>query len=153
MHTLGAHDTNALATQTQLVISCLLFVPRSAANLGVLLLEFAFVVKKRQTFLEKRISSNPHLLKQANAKLNELKAIVYKLTAACRAGRAPISIHILAGTDRFRAKYDNKYTDGDFANLLRHRPDFTEKLAIAVDELLSVINQQQVADQSSDSLM
>ncbi|CAK42461.1 hypothetical protein An15g04840 [Aspergillus niger] len=114
MHTLGARDTNGLATQTQLVviapnlmtpqrISYLLFVPRSAANhgsisisssviaiatlaaqvadLGVLLLEFAFVVKKRQTFLEKRISSNPHLLKQANAKLNELKAIVYKLIA------------------------------------------------------------------------
>ncbi|GCB27699.1 hypothetical protein AAWM_10584 [Aspergillus awamori] len=98
-------------------------VNNEVADLGVLLLEFAFVT------------------------------IVYKLTAACRAGRAPISIHIRAGTDRFRAKYDNKYTDGDFADRLRQRPDFTEKLAIAVDELLSVINQQAVADQSSDSLM
>lgn len=56
-------------------------VHNEVADLGLLLLEFAFVVKKRQTFLEKRISSNPHLLKQANAKLNELKAIVYKLIA------------------------------------------------------------------------
>ncbi|KAL3249896.1 hypothetical protein ABHI18_011439 [Aspergillus niger] len=38
-------------------------VNNEVADLGVLLLEFAFVVKKRQTFLEKRISSDPHLLK------------------------------------------------------------------------------------------
>lgn len=63
------------------------------------------------------------------------------------------TINILAGTDHFRAKYDNRYTHGDFSDHLRQRPDFTEKLAVAFDELLTIINQRPVVDESLDSLM
>ncbi|KAJ6190496.1 hypothetical protein N7519_000517 [Penicillium mononematosum] len=53
----------------------------------------------------------------------------------------PATLQILAATDHFRRKYDKLYTLGDFGNHLKQRPDFTEKLALAFDELLSVINQ------------
>ncbi|CAI7587887.1 unnamed protein product [Penicillium glandicola] len=51
------------------------------------------------------------------------------------------TLQILAATDHFRRKYDKQYTLGDFGNHLKQRPDFTEKLALAFDELLSVVNQ------------
>ena len=53
----------------------------------------------------------------------------------------PTTLQILAATDHFRRKYDKLYTLGDFGNYLKQRPDFTEKLALAFDELLSVVNQ------------
>ncbi|KAG0155365.1 hypothetical protein PDIDSM_940 [Penicillium digitatum] len=53
----------------------------------------------------------------------------------------PATLQILAATDYFRRKYDKQYTLGDFGNHLKQRPDFREKLALAFDELLSVVNQ------------
>ncbi|KAJ5158820.1 uncharacterized protein N7500_008471 [Penicillium coprophilum] len=51
------------------------------------------------------------------------------------------TLQILAATDHFRRKYDKQYTLGDFGNDLKQRPDYTEKLALAFDELLRVVNQ------------
>ncbi|KAJ5951074.1 uncharacterized protein N7479_009487 [Penicillium vulpinum] len=53
----------------------------------------------------------------------------------------PSTLQILAATDHFRRRYDKQYTLGDFGHHLKQRPDFTEKLALAFDELLSVVNQ------------
>jgi ankyrin repeat protein len=50
------------------------------------------------------------------------------------------TLHILAATDHLRMKYDREYTLGDFGNRLRQRPDLTDDLANAFDELLSIIN-------------
>lgn len=51
------------------------------------------------------------------------------------------TMNILAATDHFRLKYDKLYTLGDFRSRLRQRPDLTDKLALAFDNLLSIINQ------------
>lgn len=51
------------------------------------------------------------------------------------------TLRILAATDHFRMKYDKQYTLGDFRNRLRQRPDLNDDLALAFDDLLSIINQ------------
>jgi ankyrin repeat protein len=51
------------------------------------------------------------------------------------------TLRILAATDHFRMKYDRQYTLGDFGSRFRQRPDLTDKLAEAFDDLLSIINQ------------
>ncbi|KAH8432453.1 uncharacterized protein LDX57_010089 [Aspergillus melleus] len=63
------------------------------------------------------------------------------------------TIRILAATDHFRMKYDKQYTLGDFGNRLRQRPDLTEDLAFAFDDLLSIINQMPTEGESSVRLM
>ncbi|KAJ8122753.1 hypothetical protein ONZ43_g1130 [Nemania bipapillata] len=50
------------------------------------------------------------------------------------------TLQILADTDHFRHKYDKHFTIGDFKSRLTQRPDMSEKLALAFDELLSIIN-------------
>ena len=49
------------------------------------------------------------------------------------------TITILTKTDHFRLKYDSSYALGDFATLLSERPDATEKLILAFEELTGVI--------------
>lgn len=63
------------------------------------------------------------------------------------------TIRILAATDHFRMKYDNQYTLGDSGNRLRQRPDLTEDLASAFDDLLSIINLLPDQRDSPESLM
>lgn len=60
---------------------------------------------------------------------------------------------ILTGTDHFVIKYDASYALGDFANRLNERPDVTEKLVQAFEDLLSVINKGPELYQSPESMM
>lgn len=49
------------------------------------------------------------------------------------------TMQILMGSDHIMFMYDKHYTLGDFAGHLKARPDATEKLIFAFDELLSVM--------------
>ena len=51
------------------------------------------------------------------------------------------TITILMNTDHLRLKYDSSYGVGDFTIRLNERPDVTEKLIIAFDELMGIIKQ------------
>ncbi|PGG98599.1 hypothetical protein AJ80_09508 [Polytolypa hystricis UAMH7299] len=50
------------------------------------------------------------------------------------------TINTLAKIDHIRLKHDNQFAIGDFGNRLRQRPDMTDKLAEAFDDLLGIIN-------------
>lgn len=63
------------------------------------------------------------------------------------------TIRILSSTYHFRMKYDKQYTLGDFGNRLHQRPNLTEGLACAFDDLLSVINQMPREGESPERLM
>ncbi|THC92088.1 hypothetical protein EYZ11_008441 [Aspergillus tanneri] len=63
------------------------------------------------------------------------------------------TLRILAATDHFRMKYDKQYTIGDFGNRLRQRPDLTDDLAKAFDDLLGIINHVPSQEESSESLL
>lgn len=52
---------------------------------------------------------------------------------------------ILTATDHLHLKYDQEYVLGDFISRLNARPDATEKLIAAFDELLSVLKQGPVS--------
>ena len=51
------------------------------------------------------------------------------------------TITILVNTDHLRLQYDASYGLGDFTSRLNQRPDATEKLVFAFDELLGIIKQ------------
>lgn len=63
------------------------------------------------------------------------------------------TIDILANTDHFRLKYDESYILGDFGKVIRERPDATEKLTFAFDELLSIFKHAAHLAQGVESLM
>jgi ankyrin repeat protein len=63
------------------------------------------------------------------------------------------TMSILAATDHFRMKYDQHYTLGDFQSRLRQRPDLTDKLALAFDDLLSIINLAPDPREGTESLL
>ncbi|KAI8949596.1 ankyrin repeat-containing domain protein [Xylaria longipes] len=63
------------------------------------------------------------------------------------------TLQILADTDHFRHKYDKHFTIGDFRSRLTERPDMSEKLALAFDELLSIINTAPCPLESDPSLL
>jgi ankyrin repeat protein len=50
------------------------------------------------------------------------------------------TLAILAGTDHLHSAQDRDYTVADFKSLLRQRVDVTEKMLVAFDRLLHVIN-------------
>lgn len=50
------------------------------------------------------------------------------------------TLYLLAATNHLRMKYDKHYTMGDFKNRLHQRPDLTDGLTVASDELLNVVN-------------
>ena len=60
---------------------------------------------------------------------------------------------ILMGADHLVIKYDANYTLGDFASRLNERPDATEKLIQAFEDLLSVINKGPELHRSPESMM
>lgn len=49
------------------------------------------------------------------------------------------TIAILSAAEHFRSRYDSQYSAGDFGATLRLRLDFSEKLAAAFDDLLSIL--------------
>ena len=61
------------------------------------------------------------------------------------------TINILMNTDHFRLKYDSSYGLGDFAVRLQERPDATEKLIVAFDELLAIVKQGPVLSAKHDA--
>lgn len=61
------------------------------------------------------------------------------------------TLSILAATDHIRLKYDKQYTLADFETLLNERPDQTEELALAFDDLLSIINQVRASSSPASS--
>ncbi|KAL8705358.1 MAG: hypothetical protein Q9201_001514 [Fulgogasparrea decipioides] len=60
---------------------------------------------------------------------------------------------ILAATDHLVTNYDADYALGDFASRLSERPDATDKLIQAFEDLLSVINRGPEMCRSPESLM
>lgn len=63
------------------------------------------------------------------------------------------TLNILAATDHIRMKHDQYYTFTDFGSRLRQRADLTEELALAFDDLLSIINQTPDLRLSTESLL
>ncbi|WEW59842.1 hypothetical protein PRK78_005323 [Emydomyces testavorans] len=63
------------------------------------------------------------------------------------------TINILAATEHFRLKYDKQYTLGDFKSRLLQRPDVTEKLTFAFDELLDIVNQMPDMREGTESIL
>lgn len=61
------------------------------------------------------------------------------------------TLNILAATDHFRSKYDKQYTLTDFGSFLSQRPDQTDELASAFDDLLGIINQVPVPREGTES--
>ncbi|KMU79137.1 hypothetical protein CISG_07501 [Coccidioides immitis RMSCC 3703] len=60
---------------------------------------------------------------------------------------------ILAGTEHFRLRSDRQYTLGDFKSRLLKRPDVTENLAFAFDELLDIINHMPDTREGTESIL
>ncbi|KAL8969910.1 MAG: hypothetical protein Q9197_004097 [Variospora fuerteventurae] len=60
---------------------------------------------------------------------------------------------ILTGTDHLVINYDANYALGDFASRLNERPDATEKLVEAFQDLLSVISKGPEMHRSPESMM
>ena len=52
------------------------------------------------------------------------------------------TMSILMNTDHLRLKYDYSYSSSDFKSQLKERPDSTEKIILAFDELMGVIMQE-----------
>lgn len=63
------------------------------------------------------------------------------------------TLQVLSNTDHVRGRHDKDYAIGDFSSRLRQRPDLTEKLALAFDELLNVINGCPAPQKCPESLL
>ncbi|OAQ70988.2 ankyrin repeat protein [Pochonia chlamydosporia 170] len=63
------------------------------------------------------------------------------------------TIRILANTNHFRIKYDEKYISDDFGKVMRQRQDATEKLTEAFDELLSIFEHAAQRWRGAESLL
>ena len=63
------------------------------------------------------------------------------------------TMSILTATDHLLLKYDKSYGLSDFMTRLRQRPDATDKLVLAFEELLGVIKQDSTAGVGTEDLM
>lgn len=63
------------------------------------------------------------------------------------------TMEVIAATDHLKLKYDKDYVLSDFATRLSQRPDVTDKLRLAFEGLLRVINEQPKIGVSAESLM
>jgi ankyrin repeat protein len=63
------------------------------------------------------------------------------------------TMNILAATDHFRLKYDKHFALGDFGSRLLQRPDLTDELASAFDNLFSIINQVPDPREGTESIL
>ena len=63
------------------------------------------------------------------------------------------TMSILTATDHLLLKYDKNYGLGDFISHLRQRPDVTDKLRLAFEELLDVVKQESMTNHGSENLM
>lgn len=65
-------------------------VNNEVADLELVLFQVAALIKERACLPEHKQSAVPHLLKQAQIKLVQLKSIVDRLTITCRNAKIPI---------------------------------------------------------------
>ncbi|KAL9043664.1 MAG: hypothetical protein Q9214_003154 [Letrouitia sp. 1 TL-2023] len=63
------------------------------------------------------------------------------------------TMSILSATDHLLLKYDKDYGISDFMSRLRQRPDATEKLIAAFEELLDVIKKESCSNHGAENLM
>ncbi|KAL8951443.1 MAG: hypothetical protein Q9222_002583 [Ikaeria aurantiellina] len=63
------------------------------------------------------------------------------------------TLSILSATDHLLLKYDKNYGISDFMSRLRVRPDATEKLVVAFEELLDVIRKDSNSNRGVEKLM
>lgn len=63
------------------------------------------------------------------------------------------TINILTTTDHFMLKYDRSYLFGDFATRLQQRSDVTDKMMVAFEELISIIDKKPETQMSAESRM
>lgn len=63
------------------------------------------------------------------------------------------TMSILSATDHLLLKYDKNYGVSDFVSRLRQRPDASDKLILALEELLNIIKQESLANHGTENLM
>ncbi|EFY99364.2 ankyrin repeat containing protein [Metarhizium robertsii ARSEF 23] len=63
------------------------------------------------------------------------------------------TIGILANTNHFRLKYDEKFTLSDFSKVIQERPNGADKLTLAFEELLSIFKHAPHAAEQQESLV
>ena len=130
--------------------TCLIHVARTDnASFAMLLLEYGAdlnaISASNQTPLTTAIINNSHnvlrLLLERWSEYSECPRLKgpHLLQVAALYGDVE-TLHILAQTDHFRLMYDKDYSLGDFAERLKDRHDVSEKLILAFEELLAVIN-------------
>ena len=121
---------------------------RDNANFAALLLEYGANINATsvagQTPLTTAVAYNSHnvlkLLLERWFEYSECPRLTGPHLLQIVALHADIeTIHILMKTNHLQLKYDSNYALGDFISRLHERPDVTEKLVFAFEELLGVI--------------
>ena len=135
---------------------------RDRADFAVLLLEYGADINAKsalgQTPLTTAIAYNSHNVLQLlldrwfeYTECPRLKGPDLLQIVSLYAGIETMSI--LTATDHLLLKYDKFYGLSDFITRLRQRPDATDKLVLAFEELLDVIKQDSTAGVGSEDLM
>ncbi|CAG8018580.1 unnamed protein product [Penicillium salamii] len=91
--TLAAQTCNALSdlrSLCQALPGRLHAVNNEVADLNLVLFQVSLLIEDRASLPESKVSAIPHLLRQADKKLAEIKDIVCQLAVACRVSRIPI---------------------------------------------------------------
>lgn len=132
------------------------------ASFAMLLLEYGADINATttlgQTPLTTAIASNSH---------NVLQLLLdrwFEYSVCPRLQGAPLlqivalyadiqTISILTSTDHLMLKYDQNYVAGDFATRLRQRPNVDEKLIIAFESLIDIINDEPDPRKGKEGLM
>lgn len=63
------------------------------------------------------------------------------------------TLHILAKTNHIMLKYDHSFSRGDFATRLLERSDMTEKLVVAFEELIGIVERAPDSRHSTPNLL
>ena len=132
------------------------------ASFATLLLDYGadinFVSKAGQTPLTAAVTFNSHNVLQllldrwtGYSEYPRLKGPHLLQIVALYADTRTMAI--LTATDHLVTSYDANYALGDFANRLKQRPDATDKLTQAFEDLVSVINRGPEMCRSLESLL
>ena len=135
---------------------------RDMVGFGVLLLEYGADINAKsaagQTPLTTAISYNSHDILQLlldrwfeYTECPRLKGPDLLQIVALYADTETMSI--LTATDHLLLKYDKNYGLSDFVSRLRQRPDATEKLIQAFEDLVHVVKQNATANHGAENLM
>ena len=135
---------------------------RDMAGFAVLLLEYGADINAKsvagQTPLTTAIAYNSHNILQLlldrwfeYTECPRLKGPDLLQIVALYADLETMSI--LTATDHLLLKYDKAYGDSDFVSRLRQRPDASDKLILAFEELLGVIKQESATKHGKENLM